>query len=159
MGFVGLNPLIGSLGADPNASLFAAGLTYFDRAFLGKLRIYYEAPHGFRIGSILRYYDGLPFSRLLFVNGFNQGPFFVRAMPYNNCCGVRTQSDMTVDLRIQRDFELKKGTASVLVDIFNLPNFNRDTFESDLTSPLFLKRVPLSIQPPRLARLGFEWAF
>jgi hypothetical protein len=153
------NPAIGSPGANPNALLFAPGLTYFDRGKFGKLNVYYQAPRKVRVGVLARYNDGLPFGRELFVDTLNQGPIFVRAMPYSDCCGVRTLYNFTLDVRLEREFAVRMGTVSAMVDCFNLLNGNNNTFENPLTSPTFLERVPLSIQAPRLARLGFEWSF
>jgi hypothetical protein len=70
---------VGSLYTDPNTLLFDTSRTYFDRAFTGKATGYYLARYGLRLGAVAKYYDGQPFGRLLFVNGLNQGPFFVRA--------------------------------------------------------------------------------
>ena len=105
------------------------------------------------------YYDGLPFSRLLFINGFNQGPFFVRAEPVGHPGGFQTQLNATLDARIARDFALKRGVLSGYFDVFNILNANSNTLESDLSGPAFLSRVPLAVEAPRTARLGVEWKF
>ena len=145
--------------ADPNTLLFATGRTYFDRGFTGKLAAYYEAPYGLKLGVVARYYDGLVFGRLLFVNGFEQGPFFVRASPRGDLGAYRTQFNSTLDLRVARPFTIRRSKLSVDLDVFNLLNLNRNTLESDLTGPNFLKRIPLAIQTPRTARIGLEWEF
>jgi hypothetical protein len=145
--------------ADPNTLLFRTGRTYFDRGFTGNLSAYYEAPHDVRLGVVARYYDGLVFGRLLFVNGFEQGPFFVRATPRGDFGAFRTQFNSTLDLRLARTFEIKQSKLSVALDLFNILNFNRNTLESDLTSPDFAKRIPLAIQAPRILRLGLGWEF
>ena len=151
--------VFGALNADPNTLLFAMGRTYFDRGFTGKLSAYYEAPYGVRLGVVARYYDGLVFGRMLFVNGFEQGPFFVRATARGDLGAFRTQFNSTLDLRIERAFSIKRSNFSVGLDVFNLLNLNRDTMESDLTSPKFAKRIPLAIQAPRTIRLGLGWEF
>ena len=145
--------------ADPNTLLFATGRTYFDRGFTGNLSAYYEAPYDVRLGVVARYYDGLVFGRLLFVNGFEQGPFFVRATPRGDLGAFRTQFNSTLDLRAARTFDIKRSKVSVALDVFNLLNLNRNTLESDLTSPSFSKRIPLAIQAPRTFRLGVDWEF
>ena len=151
--------VFGASNADPNTLLFAAGRTYFDRGFSGNLSAYYEAPHDVRLGVVARYYDGLVFGRLLFVNGFEQGPFFVRATPRGDFGAFRTQFNSTLDLRVARTFDIKRSKLSVALDVFNILNFNRNTLESDLTSPNFAKRIPLAIQAPRTLRLGLGWEF
>jgi hypothetical protein len=145
--------------ADPNTLLFATGRTYFDRGFTGKTAGYYEAPYGLRLGVVARYYDGLVFGRLLFVNGFEQGPFFVRATPRGDFGAFRTQFNSTLDLRVARAFGIKRSKLSLDLDVFNLLNLNRNTLESDLTGPNFRKRIPLAIQAPRTTRFGLEWEF
>ena len=153
MGFVG------ELGTDPNTFVLAASRTYFDRAFVGKATGYYFAPKGIQVGFVAKYYDGLPFGRLLFVDGFNQGPFFVRATPRAHPGGFQTQFNFTLDTRLAREFRLRRGTLSGYLDFFNLLNLDKNTLEADLTGPSFESRVPLAIQAPRAARLGIEWRF
>lgn len=151
--------VIGTLATDPNTLIFAQGRTHFDRAFTGKIRGYYSAPLGVEVGVVVAYYDGLPFGRLLFINGFNQGPFFVRANPVGHPGGFQTQLNATLDVRIARQFTLAHGALSAYLDVFNLLNANSNTLESDLSGPTFLTRVTLAVEAPRTARLGLRWAF
>ena len=151
--------VFGASNADPNTLLFAMGRTYFDRGFTGKLTAYYEAPYGVRLGVVARYYDGLVFGRLLFVNGFEQGPFFVRATARGDFGAFRTEFNSTLDLRVARAFGIKRSKVSLGLDVFNLLNLNKNTLESDLTSPKFANRIPLAIQAPRIIRLGLSWEF
>ena len=150
---------ISQLAFDPNTLINAQGRTYFDRAFTGKASAYYSAPHGFQLAIVATYYDGSPFGRLLFINGFNQGPFFLRATPVGHPGGFQTELNSTLDARVAREFELKKGVLSGYVDFFNILNFNSNTQEAALTSPSFLSRVPLAVEAPRTARLGIRWKF
>jgi hypothetical protein len=150
---------VGALGTDPNTFVMATSRTYFDRAFVGKATGYYFAPKGFRLGFVAKYYDGLPFGRLLLVDGFNQGPFFVRATPRAHPGGFQTQFNFTLDTRVAREFRLRRGTLSGYLDLFNVLNQDKNTLEADLTGPSFESRVPLAIQAPRAARLGIEWRF
>jgi hypothetical protein len=145
--------------ADPNTLLFATGRTFFDRGFTGKLNVYYEAPYRLHVGVIARYFDGLVFGRLLFVDGFNQGPFFVRATARGDQGAFRTNLSSTLDLRLSRALTIKRTKLSFDADLFNLLNLSRDTRESDLTSPRFNLRIPLAIQPPRTVRVGIGWQF
>ncbi|HKT70508.1 MAG TPA: hypothetical protein VJP83_13775, partial [Terriglobales bacterium] len=151
--------VIGTLNTDPNTLIFAEGRTHFDRAFTGKISGYYSAPLGIRLGVVAAYYDGLPFGRLLFINGFNQGPFFVRAEPVGHPGGFQTELNATLDCRISRTFSLPRGALSGYLDVFNVLNANSNTLESDLSGPAFLTRVPLAVEAPRTARLGVEWKF
>lgn len=145
-----------NLGTDPNTRILANSTTFFDRGFIGKLTAVRHWSHGLRTGIVARYYDGLPFGRLLFVPGFQQGPFFVRATPRDNFPeGFRTEFNATLDVRLAKDFD--RWTA--IVDLFNLLNFNRNTWEDDLTGPLFASRVPVMTQAPFAVRLGLQWRF
>ena len=151
--------VIGTLNTDPNTLIFAQGRTHFDRAFTGKVSGYYSAPFGLHLGVVAAYYDGLPFGRLLFINGFKQGPFFVRAQPVGHPGGFQTQLNATLDCRISRDFPLPRGVLSAYLDVFNILNANSNTLESDLGGPAFLSRVPLTVEAPRTARVGLQWTF
>jgi len=150
---------VGSLGVDPNTLVMSQGRTYFDRAYMGKITAYYAAPHGFYLAAVATYFDGAPFGRLLFVNGFNQGPFFVRATPVGHPGGFQTQLNSTLDVRLARDFRLRRGAFSCYLDVFNILNLNSNTREADLTGPAFVLRVPLAVEMPRTARLGVAWNF
>jgi hypothetical protein len=151
--------VFGASNADPNTLLFTAGRPYFDRGFTGKLSAYYEAPYAVRLGLVARYYDGLVFGRLFFVNGFEQGPFFVRATARGDFGAFRTQFNSTLDLHVGRAFGIKQSKVSLSLDVFNFLNLNKSTLESDLTSPKFAERIPLAIQAPRTIRLGLGWEF
>lgn len=151
--------VVDTLAIDPNTLVMSPSRTYFDRGYMGKITAYYAAPRGFYLSAVATYLDGAPFGRLLFVNGFNQGPFFVRATPVGHPGGFQTQLNATIDARLARDFHLEKGTLSAYLDVFNLMNWNSNTQESALTGPDFLLRVPLAVEAPRTFRLGAAWRF
>ena len=150
---------VSSLAINPNTLVMSQGRTYFDRGYMGKFTAYYAAPRGFYLSAVATYFDGAPFGRLLLVNGFNQGPFFVRATPVGHPGGFQTQLNATIDARLARDFRLRRGTVSGYVDVFNVMNWNSNTQESALTGPTFLLRVPLSVESPRTVRFGAVWHF
>ncbi len=99
---------VGTLAIDPNTLVMSQGRTYFDRGYMGKVTGYYAAPHGFYLAAVASYFDGSPFARLLFVNGFNQGPFFVKATPVGHPGGFQTELNATIDVRLARDFHLER---------------------------------------------------
>lgn len=148
-----------SLAGNPNTLVMAQARTYFDHGYMGKLTGYYSVPHGFYLAAVATYFDGTPFGRLLFVNGFNQGPFFVRATPVGHPGGFQTQANASIDVRLARDFHAGTGTVSAYCDVFNILNWNSNTQESALTSPTFLLRVPVAVEAPRTVRLGVVWRF
>ncbi len=149
----------GALFDNPNADINASGRLYFDRAYIGKIAAYYTAPFGFRLGTVISYFDGLPFGRELIIADFNQGPFFVMATPRGEPGGFRTQYNLNFDQRISREFELGKTRLTVLADVFNLLNTNKNLLESFLTGPQFSLRVPLDVQNPRAVRVGIRLSF
>jgi len=151
--------VVDTLAIDPNTLVMSQGRSYFDRGYMGKVTAYYAAPRGFYLSAVATYLDGAPFGRLLFVNGFNQGPFFVRATPVGHPGGFQTQLTASIDARLARDFHLEKGTLSAYLDVFNIMNWNSNTHESALTGPGFLLRVPLAVEAPRTFRLGAAWRF
>jgi len=150
---------VNTLAIDPNTLVMSQGRTYFDRGYMGKITAYYAAPRGFYLAAVATYFDGAPFGRLLFVNGFNQGPFFVRATPVGHPGGFQTQLNATIDVRLARDFRLERGTLSAYLDVFNIMNWSSNTQESGLTGPAFLLRVPLTVEAPRTFRFGASWHF
>jgi hypothetical protein len=152
--------VIESFQADPNSLLYATGVTYFDRGKFGRLHAYYRAPGGIWLGIVAKYYDGLPFARMLFVTGFNQGPFFVRATPRLNAGGLlRTEFNATADVRVAKQFRVSRGSLSASLTIFNLLNSSNNTIEADLSGPTFVRRIPWAIQAPRITQLGLEWNY
>lgn len=156
---IGVVPFYGS-ASDPNSLINADGVTYFDRGKFGRLHAYFLAPGKIWLGLVAKYYDGLPFTRLLFIQGFNQGPFFVNATPPVTGDGLhRTQFNATGDLRVARTFRLSRGSLTASISVFNFMNSTRDTTEADLSGPTFQLRVPWSIQAPRITQLGVEWSY
>ncbi|MBM3957461.1 MAG: hypothetical protein FJ313_05355, partial [Gemmatimonadetes bacterium] len=155
--------VVGSLLSDPNSLLNAAGRAFFDRAYIAKLSASYQAPARFgrfELGTVVNYFDGLPFARKLFIPDLAQGPFYVLATPRGSPeGGHRTQYHLAWDLRVARSFSLRRGSLRLLADLFNLPNLGNNLRENDLSGPLFEQRLPLAVQPPRHARFAVEYAF
>ena len=73
--------------------------------------------------------------------------------------GNRAQYAINWNLRISRQFDLPVGRLAVWADIFNAVNAGQKLQEDDLSGPSFNLRLPVSIQPPRSARLGFRYEF
>ncbi|HVN80232.1 MAG TPA: carboxypeptidase-like regulatory domain-containing protein [Terriglobia bacterium] len=151
--------VIGGLFDDPNSLLNNRGRLFFDRAYVGKISAYGRLPWGIYWGSVIKYYDGLPYGRRLVVTGLNQGPIFIMATPRGEPVGVRTEYNLTIDQRIARDWNLGRHKLSAFLDIFNLLNQNNDLQEYDLSGLLFPLRVPLEVLNPRVFRLGVKWEF
>ena len=93
------------------------------------------------------------------IPGLNQGPFFVMATPRGEPGGFRTQYNLTFDQRLSRDFGSGSRRLTVMLDIFNVLNLNKNLREFDLTGSLFAERKPLDVENPRAFRLGAKLAF
>ncbi len=155
--------VVGALFLDPNTAIHAAGRSFFDRAYVGKIQGSYRLPPpwgGIEVGSVADYMDGLVFARQLPVAGLPQGPFLVattvRGSPEG---GNRAQYVINWDLRLSRQFVLPAGRFAVWIDVLNVTNAGQRIQENDLSGPTFNLRLPVAIQPPRLVRLGLRYEF
>jgi hypothetical protein len=148
-----------SLFDNPNTRINSRGRLFFDRAYVAKVAAYEEIPLRLRLGSVISYFDGLPFGRKLVIPDFNQGPFFVMATPRGEPGGFRTQYNLTFDQRLSRDFGLGSRRLTIMLDIFNVLNLNKSLREFDLTGALFAQRKPLDVENPRAFRLGAKFIF
>jgi len=115
----------------------------------------YDGPWGLRVTPFVRHQSGQPFGRT-FVRSFNYaGNVRVLAEPM----GTRRMDNVTLaDVRVEKGFRFARGRrVAAFVDVFNLFNSNPAQNTNWSSGPAFLR--PLSIIPPRLARVGakFEW--
>jgi hypothetical protein len=152
--------IVGALFADPNTTIHAAGRSFLDRAYVARLQAVYRLPAAIELSSVADYLDGLPFARQLLVTGLAQGPIVVattvRGSPEG---GNRSQFVANWNLRLARAFPLPKGRIEAAVDVFNVTNAAKRLQESDLSSPSFNLRLPVAIQPPRVARIELRYEF
>jgi hypothetical protein len=144
----------GDLFDDPNTLTSAEGRLYFDRAFTGKLALTAEGPFGVDIGAAIRYWDGQPFARQIFFPDLGQGFTIVQALYRGR---QRYAFNMTVDVRLSREFALGRNRLGLGFDVFNLFNQTRSTGEVVRSGPTF--RDITFVQPARtlvlMARLDF----
>jgi hypothetical protein len=147
--------VIGSLFLDPNTAIRAAGRSFVDRAYVGKIQATYRFL-GMDVASVAGYTDGLVFARQLLVTGLPQGPFLVattvRGSPEG---GNRAQYAINWNLRFSRQFRSLRVSA----DLFDVTNAGQRIQENDLSGPSFNQRLPVAIQPSRYVRLGFRYEF
>ncbi len=112
----------------------------------------YHAPWDLRITPFLRHQSGQPFGRTLAVSlsGINR----ILAEPI----GTRRMDHVTIiDLRVEKGFEVRSlGRVAIFVDAYNLLNGNPEQNISWVTGQDFR---PLTIVPPRIARIGvrLDW--
>jgi len=155
--------VIGALFLDPNTAIHAAGRSFVDRAYVGKIQATYRLPPswgGFEMSSVVNYLDGLVFARRLLVTGLPQGPFLVattvRGSPEG---GNRAQYVINWNVRFSRSFGLPFGSIGIFADVLNASNAGQKLQEIDLSGPFFNLRLPAAIQTPRFVRIGFRYDF
>jgi hypothetical protein len=155
--------VIGALFLDPNSAIHAAGQSFVDRAYVGKAQASYRLPAawaGIEVATVADYMDGLVFARQLLVTGLPQGPFLVATTPRGSFeGGNRSEYAIDWNLRLSRQFALRVGRLAVSADVLNVTNAAQRQQEEDLSGTSFNLRLPVSIQAPRLARIGLRYEF
>ena len=126
---------------------------YEFRTWSAKIFGTYEGPWGVRLTPYLRHQAGQPFGRT-FTTTLDYGNVRILAEPI----GTRRTDNVTiVDMRVEKGIRLSANRRIAgFIDVFNLLNANPEQTTS-WSSGTFLR--PLSIVPPRIARLGmkFNW--
>ena len=140
--------VMGDLFDDPNTLTSAEGRLYFDRAFTGKLALTARAPLGIDVGAAIRYWDGQPFTRQIFFEDLGQGFTIVQAYFRGR---LRYAFNMTVDVRLEREFSLRGTRLVFALDGFNLFNQTLQTGENVRSGETF--REPTFVQPARTITL------
>jgi hypothetical protein len=148
------DPGVLDISGNPNALVNARGRPFYDRGYTGKLALAFRLPHEIGIGTIVRYQDGQPFSRLAVATGLAQGPEPIRAYTPGR---TRFSFVGSVDLRVQKDFVLGRGRLGLFLDVFDLFNTTREVEEIVATSPDF--RDVSAVEPPRSLRVGLRLHF
>ena len=114
----------------------------------------YEAFWGLRVASHLRHQSGQPFGRTIRATlNYGEAPIPILTEPI----GTRRTDNITVlDLRLEKAFRWSGRRFAGFLDVFNLFNANPEQNVS-FSSGTFLQ--PLSIVPPRIARIGarIDW--
>jgi hypothetical protein len=146
--------MLGELYTNPNATTFARGRLFTDRAFTIKWTTVYRFPGDFHAGLIARYQDGQPFSRLIVVRELNQGPEAVHAYPNGD---NRFTFTGTLDIRLQKGFRIGSGRVDAIADFYNLATRSNEVEEYVVTGPLF--RTPTLIEPPHTIHFGLRLTF
>ena len=159
---------------DPNAGTYAVGRGFFDRSFAIKISLSYEAPRGWRFGTVARYQDGQPFARVVIAPDLAQGVDAIPATPrgqltmgsgvsdaqgrYIVPSGHRFTFTTTWDARVEKRFRLGgEQRIALAIEVFNLLNLHEEVEESVVTGPAF--RTPAAIQPPRTFLCGLRYGF
>jgi hypothetical protein len=146
--------LIGEAFLTPNALTSGDGRSFFDRAFVIKISGGYRAPGDVRIGMIARYQDGLPFSRMVLVDGVHQGRDLVMAIPRG---AQRFTYMFTMDAKVEKDLTFGRRRVALIFETYNLTNATIEAEEYVVTGPNF--RDVSAVQPPFAARVGLRIGF
>jgi hypothetical protein len=144
----------GELFTNPNASTYARGRLFNDRAYTIKTMTVLRLPALVTVGAIARFQDGQPFSRLAIVDGLNQGAEAIHTFPNGRS---RFSYRATLDLRVQKRFDKSMLRFEVLADAYNLLNAASEVEEYVVTGPRF--REITAVQPPRSFHLGARVRF
>jgi hypothetical protein len=125
---------------------------YEFRIWSAKIHGTYAGPWEVRITPFLRHQSGQPFGRTFSTTLTNARNVRILAEPI----GTRRMDNITIlDVRVEKGFKLGgHRRLAGFVDVFNLLNANPEQNASWSSGPSFLR--PLSIVPPRLARLGVK---
>jgi outer membrane receptor protein involved in Fe transport len=111
----------------------------------------YETPWGIRITPVLRHQSGQPFGRT-FTQQLQYGTVTILAEPVGT---RRTDNVTVVDFRVEKSVPLKQNRrVAWFLDVFNCFNVNPVQNMIWSSGPSFLR--PVSILPPRIARIGMK---
>jgi len=144
----------GSLFDDPNAAVNARGRLFFDRAFTGKSVLTLQGPWSLGIAAVTRYWDGQPFARFIYLPDLGQGFTRVNAFDRGR---LRYTYNLTLDLRVQREFPLGRRSLTLALDVFNTLNQALETEENARSGEEF--RQTTAVQPARTLRGELRWRF
>ena len=111
----------------------------------------FELPWMVRVAPFVRHQAGQPFGRTL----ASQVPGVDRILA--EPIGTRRMPNLTsVDVRVEKGFRSKATNrrAAVFLDVFNSLNSNQEQNVSWVSGTTFLR--PLTIVPPRIARIGLK---
>lgn len=144
----------GELFTNPNATAYAYGRLFSDRAFTIKWTTRYRLPYDVTVAAIARYQDGQPFARMVVFPNLNQGAEAVQAYPN---AGSRFTFTGTFDFRAQKRLTIGDKHADIILDAYNLFTRNNEVEEYVVGGPAY--RTSTAIQPPRSIQLGLRLTF
>ena len=139
---------------DPNADTFAREESSATARTRSRSAVSCGCRTAFTRAIVARYQDGQPFSRLVIVQGLNQGAEAIRAFPNGESRFTFTE---TVDTRLQKSFAVGHDSFDVVLDVFNLLNTQNEVEERTVTGATF--RTVTAVQPPRTVHAGVRFTF
>ena len=125
--------LLGEVFTNPNATTYARGRLFYDRAFVMKVLGGYQSKGPLGAWFVARYQDGQPFARVVVADGLNQGPEIVQAYPRG---GQRFTYTLTLDARVALQWSIgSRRKIGLSFDAFNLPDMQQEVEEDVATGP------------------------
>jgi hypothetical protein len=152
--YLGNSVRANALPANPNDKINTDDGRHAYNRHTAKLAGTFEARWGIAISPMLRYQQGFPFGRT-FASTLSYGSVRFLAEPL----GTQRQDDIIVtDLRIEKQFRFANNRdISGFFDVYNL--FNSNPAQNLQWSSGTSYNRPLSVVPPRLARIGVKVNF
>ena len=144
--------VLGDVLADPNSTTFAYGRPFLDRGFTGKITLRWTLPKDIRIGALIRYQDGQPFSALMVIPGLGQGRDTVRGFENG---GTRFTFVGTADMRVQKGLSIGGRRVDAILDVYNLAHLQKPVEEHPVVGPR--SRSTTAIQPPLAVHMGVRF--
>jgi hypothetical protein len=143
-----------ALAVNPNDEINAPGGRFEYTRQTVKLNGTWNTPlWGISMSPMLRYQQGIPFGRT-FASTLSYGSVRFLAEPL----GTRRQDAISiVDLRVEKTHQFGSRDLSVFFDLYNMTNANPAQNLQWSSGTAFNR--PLSIVPPRLARIGAKLNF
>jgi hypothetical protein len=128
---------------------------YEFRIWSARIHGTYAGPWDVRISPLLRHQSGQPFGRTFSTELKYDSDVRILAEPI----GTRRMDNITIlDVRVEKGIPLgRHRRVAAFVDVFNLLNANPEQNTSWSSGSSFLR--PLSIVPPRIARIGMKLAW
>jgi hypothetical protein len=114
----------------------------------------YVFPRAITASTNLRYFTGQPVLKQLTLRGLNQGTVSILSAPRGQ---TRLDNVTLWDVRVSKVFRFGTQELEAAVDVFNLLNQAAATVINTNVGSLFGQ--PISILPPRVARLGLVFKF
>jgi len=147
----------GGLGGDPNdpnSLIFNEGHRGSTSPYIFKMVGSYLLPYDIMFSGHYRYMTGYPSNRYLYIYGFNQGTFDVRAVEQGK---NRLEDNNLLDLRLSKLIHIKDYTLELMFDLYNSFNSNNATQITTTIGPRL--GMPVKIITPRTARIGVKFSF
>lgn len=136
----------------PNERINSYGFLSSDTRNSIRLAAVYIAPRGISIAMLLRSDTGTPLNRLLL--NPDLGKYQIRANERGTV--YRTPGYNTVDLRVEKQFDVGSSTITFIFDVFNLAEDDTAIAFSE-TDEQF--GIPIRVTEPRSYRWGIRFSF